>query len=83
MSFLFRRAAARLGGRAPDEVAGSLRVLAKSDADPVAVPPGSIEQNCEVTIKEGMLDRDHPKRVVDKSAAIAVNSYTWLDPLSS
>jgi hypothetical protein len=36
-----------------------------------------------VTIKEGMLDRDHPKRVVDKSAAIAVNSYTWLDPLSS
>ena len=26
------------------------------DADPVAVPPGSIEQNCEVTIKEGMLD---------------------------
>jgi hypothetical protein len=83
MSFLFRRAAARLGGRAPDEVAGSLRVLAESDADPVAVPPGSIEQNCEVTIKEGMLDRDHPKMVVDKSAAIAVNSYTWLDPLSS
>ena len=32
------------------------RVLAESDADPVAVPSGSIEQNCEVTIKEGMLD---------------------------
>jgi hypothetical protein len=32
------------------------RVLAESDADPVAVPPGSIEQNCELTIKEGMLD---------------------------
>jgi hypothetical protein len=59
MSFLFRRAAARLGGRAPDEVAGScglVRVLAEPDADPVAVPPGSIEQNCEVTIKEGMFD---------------------------
>ena len=39
-------------------LAGLSRVLAESDADPVAVPPGSIEQNCEVTIKEGMLDRD-------------------------
>jgi hypothetical protein len=37
-------------------LAGLPRVLAESDADPVAVPPGSIEQNCEVTIKEGMLD---------------------------
>ena len=64
-------------------LAGLLRVLAESDADPVAVPPGSIEQNCGVTIKEGMLDRDHPKMVVDKSTAIAVNSYTCLDPLSS
>ena len=35
---------------------GLPRVLAESDADPVAVPPGSIEQNCEVTIKEGVLD---------------------------
>lgn len=26
------------------------------DADPVPVPPGGIEQNCEATIKEGMLD---------------------------
>ena len=32
------------------------RVLAESDADPVGGPPGSIKQNCEVTIKEGMLD---------------------------
>ena len=31
-------------------------ILAEPDADPVAVPSGSIEQNCEVTIKEGMLD---------------------------
>ena len=37
-------------------LAGLPRVLAESDADPVAVPPGSIEQNCEVTIKEGVLD---------------------------
>jgi hypothetical protein len=37
-------------------LAGLPRVLAESDADPVAVPPGGIEQNCEVTIKEGMLD---------------------------
>jgi hypothetical protein len=37
-------------------LAGLARVLAEPDADPVAVPPGSIEQNCEVTIKEGMLD---------------------------
>ena len=63
-------------------LAGLPRVLAESDADPVAVPPGSIEQNCELTIKEGMLDEDHPKKVVDKSAAIAVNSYACLDPLS-
>jgi hypothetical protein len=37
-------------------LAGLLRVLAESDADLVAVLPGSIEQNCEVTIKEGMLN---------------------------
>jgi hypothetical protein len=37
-------------------LAGLPRVLAESDADPVAVPPRSIEQNCEVTIKEGMLE---------------------------
>jgi hypothetical protein len=42
-------------------LAGLPRVLAESDADPVAVPPGSIEQNCEVTIKEGMLDETTPK----------------------
>ena len=36
-------------------LAGLPRVLAKSDADPVG-PPGSIKQNCEVTIKEGILD---------------------------
>ena len=35
---------------------GLPRVLAKSDADPVGGPPGSIKQNCEMTIKEGMLD---------------------------
>ena len=55
-------------------LAGLPRVLVESDADPVAVPPGSIEQNCELTTKKGMLDRDHAKLVVDKSAAIAVNS---------
>jgi hypothetical protein len=37
-------------------LAGLLRVLVESDADPVAVPPGSIEQNRELTIKAGMLD---------------------------
>ena len=37
-------------------LAGLPRVLAKSDADPVGGPPGIIKQNCEVTIKEGMLD---------------------------
>ena len=42
-------------------LAGPPRVLVESDADPVAVPPGSIEQNCELTIKEGMLDETTPK----------------------
>jgi hypothetical protein len=39
----------------------ALAGLLGSYADPVAVPPGSIEQNCEVTIKEGMLDEITPK----------------------
>src|SRR3984893_18724661 len=40
--------------RAPDEVPGSCRpapVLAEPDADPVAVAPDGIEQQCEVTTK--------------------------------
>jgi hypothetical protein len=37
-------------------LAGLAPVLAEPDVDSVAVPPGSIEQNCEVTIKEGMSD---------------------------
>ena len=49
----------RNGEAAPDEVPGSAglpRVLAEPDADPVAVAPDGIEQQCEVTIKEGRLD---------------------------
>jgi hypothetical protein len=37
-------------------LAGLPRVRAEPDADPVAVPPGGIEQNQEVTTKAGMLD---------------------------
>ena len=49
----------RNGEAAPDGVPGSAglpRVLAEPDADPVAVAPDGIEQECEVTIKEGSLD---------------------------
>ena len=48
----------RNGEAAPDEVPGSAglpRVLAEPDADPVAVASDGIEQQCEVTIKEGRL----------------------------
>jgi hypothetical protein len=37
-------------------LAGLPRVRAEPDADPVAVPPGGLEQNQEVTTKAGMLD---------------------------
>ena len=59
MSFLFRAQLLGLGGAHQMKwlaLAGLPRLLAESDADPVAVLPGSIGQNCEVTIKEGMLD---------------------------
>jgi hypothetical protein len=59
------------------------RVLAEADADPVAVAPDGIEQQCEVTIKEGMLDETILIMVVDKSAAITVNSNARLCSLSS
>jgi hypothetical protein len=49
-------------------LAGLPRVLAEPDADPVAVAPDGIEQQCEVTIKEGMLDETILIIVVDKSA---------------
>jgi hypothetical protein len=49
-------------------LAGLPRVLAEPDADPVAVAPDGIEQQCEVTIKEGMLDETILIMVVDKSA---------------
>ena len=51
-------------------LAGLPRVLAEPDADPVAVPPDGIEQQCEVTIKEGMLDETILIMVVGKSATI-------------
>ena len=72
--------------RAPDEVPGSCRparVLAEPDADPVAVAPDGIEQQCEVTTKEGMLDETILIMVVDKSATITVNSQVRLGSLSS
>jgi hypothetical protein len=49
---------------------------------PVAVAPDGIEQQCEVTIKEGMLDETILVMVVDKSATITVNSYARLGSLS-
>ena len=55
-------------------LAGLPRVLAEPDADPIAVAPDGIEQQCEVTIKEGMLDETILIMVVDKNAALAVNS---------
>ena len=72
--------------RAPDEVPGSCRpapVLAEPDADPVAVAPDGIEQQCEMTTKEGMLDETILIMVVDKSATITVNSHVRLGSLSS
>jgi hypothetical protein len=44
----------------------------------VAVAPDGIEQRCEVTIKEGMLDETILIMVVDKSATITVNSHCAL-----
>src|ERR1700732_4110534 len=70
--------------RAPDEVPGSCRpapVLAEPDADPVAVAPDGIEQQREVTTKEGMLDETILIMVVEKSATITVNSQVRLGSL--
>jgi hypothetical protein len=50
---------------------------------PVAVTPDGNEQQCEVTIKEGMLDETSLIMVVDKSATITVNSHVRLGSLSS
>ena len=58
-------------------------VLAEPDADPVAVAPDGIEQQREVTTKEGMLDETILIMVVDKSATITVNSHVRLGSLSS
>jgi hypothetical protein len=44
------------GAKQPDSLAGRPRVLVELNADPVAVAPRGIEQNYEVTTKEGMLD---------------------------
>ena len=63
-------------------LAGLPRVLAEPDADPVAVAPDGIEQQCEVTIKEGMLDETILIMVVDTSATITVNSHVRLRSLS-
>ena len=63
-------------------LAGLPRVLAEPDADPVAVAPDGIEQQCEVTIKAGMLEEAILIMVVDKSATIGVNSYTRFGSLS-
>jgi hypothetical protein len=64
-------------------LAGLPRVLAEPDADPIAVAPDGIEQQCEVTIKEGMLDETILIMVVDKRATITVNSNARLGSLSS
>ena len=64
-------------------LAGLPRVLAEPDADPIAVAPDGIEQQCEVTIKEGMLDETILIMVVDKRANITVNSNARLGSLSS
>jgi hypothetical protein len=50
---------------------------------PVAIAPDGIEQQCEVTTKEGMLDEAILIMVVDKSATITVNSHVRLGSLSS
>jgi hypothetical protein len=64
-------------------LAGLPRVLAEPDADPIAVAPDGIEQQCEVTIKEGMLDETILIMVVDKRATITVNSNARFGSLSS
>ncbi len=70
--------------RSPPPKAVSLApVLAEPDADPVAVAPDGIEQQREVTTKEGMLDETILIMVVDKSATITVNSHVRLGSLSS
>src|SRR6202049_3685374 len=61
-------------------LAGLPRGLAESGPDPVAVPLGNIEQKLRGDNQRGYVGRDHPKLVVDKSAATAVHSYTCLDP---
>jgi len=49
----------------------------------LAEPHDGIEQQCEVTIKEGMLDETILIMVVDKRATITVNSNARLGSLSS
>ena len=58
-------------------LAGLPRVLAKSDADPVSGPPGSIKQNCEVTIKEGMLK--NPANVLEVIGRWLLGIAEWFE----
>jgi hypothetical protein len=44
------------GAKQPDSLAGRPGSWSKLNADSVAVAPRGIEQNYEVTTKEGMLD---------------------------
>jgi len=67
----------------PPKAVSLAPVLAEPDADPVAVAPDGIEQQREVTTKEGMLDETILIMVVDKSATITVNSQVRLGSLSS
>jgi hypothetical protein len=69
--------------RSPPKAVSLAPVLAEPDADPVAVAPDGIEQQREVTTKEGMLDETILIMVVDKSATITVNSQVRLGSLSS
>jgi len=69
--------------RSPPKAVSLAPVLAEPDADPVAVAPDGIEQQREVTTKEGMLDETILIMVVDKSATMTVNSQVRLGSLSS
>ena len=69
--------------RSPPKAVSLAPVLAEPDADPVAVAPDGIEQQREVTTKEGMLDETILIMVVDKRATITVNSNARLGSLSS
>jgi hypothetical protein len=62
---------------------GTVPQSSKASPDPIAVAPDGIEQQCEVTIKEGMLDETILIMVVDKRATITVNSNARLGSLSS